>query len=78
MPILTSEINAKVNAYKLLTPAEETKILSLKDDQKKVIIDGDKREKQSYLAAVPNINHPSIKSHPKFVAFTESVKASAH
>lgn len=45
MPILTSEINAKVNAYKKLSPAEETKILSLKDDQKKVIIDGDKREK---------------------------------
>ena len=45
MPILTSEINAKVNAYKQLSPAEETKILSLKDDQKKVVIDGDKREK---------------------------------
>ena len=32
MPILTNEINAKVNAFKTLTPAEETKMISLKED----------------------------------------------
>ncbi len=32
MPILTNEINAKVNAFKSLTLAEETKMISLKED----------------------------------------------
>lgn len=49
MPILTEEINNRVNAYKALSSEEEGKLLSLNQDQKKIISEADKREKQAYL-----------------------------
>lgn len=49
MPILTEEINNRVNAYKSLSSEEEGKLLSLNQDQKKIIAEADKRDKQAYL-----------------------------
>jgi hypothetical protein len=78
MPILTEEINSKVSSFKKLSAQDETKMISLNDAQKKAVVDSDKRDKQAYLSVVPNINHPSIKSHPKFTSFLETIKASSH
>ena len=49
MPILTDEINNRVNAFKQLNSEEEGKLLSLNQDQKKIISEADKRDKQAYL-----------------------------
>jgi len=78
MPILTSEIDARVAHYKSLNSAEEGKLLSLDADQKKVVADSDKRDKQSFLAQQPNINNPAVKANPKYLNFAETIKASAH
>ena len=78
LPILRQEIDNRVNAYKSLSADEEAKLLSLNADQKKVISDSDKRDKQAFLAAVPNINNPGVKSHEKYKQFADSIKASGH
>lgn len=78
LPILRQEIDNRVNAYKALNAEEEGKLLSLNADQKKVISDADKRDKQAFLAAVPNINNPGVKSHEKYKQFADSIKASGH
>ena len=48
-------------------------MLSLKVEQKKVISDADKREKLAFLAAKPNINHPSVKAHEKYKQYVENI-----
>lgn len=78
MPILTNEIDERVKSYKSISAEEEGNLLSLNADQKKVIVDADKREKQAFLAQQPNINNPGVKLNPKFVNFSEAIKASAH
>lgn len=78
MPILTEEIAVRVNSYKNISAEEETKLMSLDNDQKKVVAEADKREKQAFLAQQPNINNPGVKVNPKYVNFTEAIKASAH
>ena len=50
-------------------------MLSLNADQKKIISEADKREKNSFLSSLPSINNPSVKTHPKFIAYADSVGA---
>jgi len=78
LPILQAEVAARTAAYAGLTAAEESKMLSLNGDQKKLISENDKRDKLAFLSQVPNINHPTVKAHEKYVQFADSVKSAAH
>ena len=79
LPILTEEINKRTSEFKNLTPAEESKLLSLTADQKRIIADMDKKAKTDYLHAIPSINNPGVKMNPKFKAYTQSIGGgSAH
>jgi len=76
LPMLRNEINDRCSGYKSLTAAEETDLLSLNADQKKVVAEADKREKAAYLGQQPNINNPSVKTHPKYLSYVASTGAS--
>jgi hypothetical protein len=76
MPILSKEIENRVNAYKSLSAEEEGKLLQLNADQKRAITDADRREKVAFLTATPAINNPTVSQHPKFKNFVEQVKSS--
>ena len=43
-----------------------------------MIVDQDKRDKASFLASVPNINHPTVKGHDKYKSYVESIKGAGH
>lgn len=75
MPILTNEIESRVNAYKSLSAEEETQLLSLNDQQKRVVADADRRDRQAFLTQQPNINNPSIKTNQKYLNYVDSLKA---
>jgi hypothetical protein len=75
LPILTDEIKRRTSEFKNLTPAEEGKLLSLTADQKRMLVDSDKKTKAEFLHAVPSINNPGVKMNPKFKAYTQSVGA---
>ena len=78
LPILSEEINKRTAEFKSLTPAQESKLLSLTAEQKKFIADMDKKAKDEYLTAIPQINNPGVKMNPKFKAYTASIGAAAH
>jgi hypothetical protein len=71
MPILTDEINSRVTAYKNMSIEEQGKLMALNNEQKRMISDADKREKSAFLGQTPNIQHASVRMHPKFVAYAE-------
>jgi len=78
LPILQSEIQERCKAYQGLTAAEESGLLSLNADQKRIITDSDRKAKQEFLGKVPAINNPGIKSHDKFKEHEKVVFASSH
>jgi len=79
LPILQQEIKNRTSAYVNISAAEEQKLLSLNDAQKKAIIDQDKQTKNTYLATTPKISHAGLKAQPKFKAYEASIGGgSAH
>lgn len=77
LPILTDEINRKSAEFKGLSPAEESKLLSLTADQKRIVSDNDKKAKAEFLHTAPSLNNPGLKSNSKFKAYVQSVGAGA-
>ena len=73
LPLLQSEMQSRIAHFKGLSAAEESKLLSLSTEQRRVIADNDRKAKIDYLGTVPNINNPGIKSHEKYKNFVEMV-----
>lgn len=78
LPILTEEINRRTAEFKSLTPAQESKLLALSADQKRAIADNDRKAKEEFLNAMPQINNPGVKMNSKFKSYVQSIGASAH
>lgn len=78
MPILTEEINRRTNELKNLSAVEESKLLSLNADQKRIISENDKKEKEAYLHQIPSISNPGIKMNKKFQSYVQSIGGKAH
>lgn len=49
LPIVSEEINARTQAFAGLSAEEESKLLQLNDDQKKIISAADKAVKSEFL-----------------------------
>jgi hypothetical protein len=75
LPLLQNEMQSRIAHFKGLTPAEESKLLSLSTEQRRTIADLDRKAKIDYLGATPNINNPGIKSHEKFKHFADMVNS---
>ncbi len=69
LPLLTAEIEKRTQALMNLTPEEESVLLSLSEDQKKLVSANDKRAKLEYLSKQPNITNASVKAHDKYHEF---------
>jgi len=78
LPILQSEIEARSAELKGLSPAEESKLLELTSDQKRIIADTDRSMKAEYLKQSPQVNNPGLKMHPKFRDFVASIGGGGH
>lgn len=75
LPILTTEINKRTAEFANLSTAEESKLLALTADQKRIISDSDKKAKNEFLHAMPAINNPGVKMNKKFKTYTQSIGA---
>jgi mannitol-1-phosphate/altronate dehydrogenase len=73
LPLLQSEMQSRIAHFKGLSAEEESKLLSLSSEQRRVIADNDRKAKVDYLGTAPNINNPGIKSHEKYKNFVEMV-----
>jgi hypothetical protein len=73
LPLLQSEMQNRIAHFKGLSAAEESKLLSLTPEQRRIIADQDRKAKVDYLGTAPNINNPGIKSHDKYRNFVDMV-----
>ena len=73
LPILTEEVMSRTSAYQSLSAAEESKMLSLTADQKRIVVDQDRKAKQEFLTATPSINNAAVKAHEKYREFAQRV-----
>jgi len=78
LPIVESEIKARTEAFKGLSAEEESKMLQLTADQKRIITTSDKATKAEFLSAQPKVSHAGVKAHPKFLQYVNSISHSAH
>lgn len=63
----------RIAHFKGLSAEEESKLLSLTPEQRRVVADNDRKAKIDYLGTAPNINNPGIKSHEKYRNFVDMV-----
>lgn len=73
LPLLQSEMQSRIAHLKGLSAAEESKLLSLTAEQRRIVADQDRKAKVDYLGTVPNVNNPGIKSHEKYRSFSDMV-----
>jgi hypothetical protein len=73
LPILTEEVMSRTSAYQSLSAEEESAMLSLTADQKRIVVDQDRKAKQEFLTATPNINNAAVKAHEKYREYAQRV-----
>lgn len=61
LPVLRSGIERRVAEFKGLSPEEESKLLSLNAEQRRVVADLDRKAKEDYLHASTGLNLPGLK-----------------
>ena len=62
--------------YKGLSPEEEGKLLSLSADQRQIVAENDKKMKNEFLTAAPQISHGTIKMSDKYKSYMNMVQTS--
>jgi len=73
LPLVESEIQSRTAAFAGLSAEEESKMLALNDDQKKIIAGSDKATKTEFLRRAPKVTSAGVKLNPKFIAFCNQV-----
>lgn len=73
LPLLQSEMQSRIAHLKGLSADEESKLLQLSTEQRRMIADLDRKAKVDYLGTAPNINNPGVKSNEKYKSFVDMV-----
>lgn len=73
LPILQSEVANRTAAYANMSAAEESNLLALNAETKKVIAASDRRAKEEFLQSAPSINHAGVRMHEKFQNYAAQV-----
>jgi hypothetical protein len=61
LPMIQEEMEARLAKFNGLSAAEEGKLLSLSTVQKGIVAENDKKMKNEFLAAAPQISHGTVK-----------------
>ena len=73
LPILQNEVEARTNAYANISAEEESKLMSLTSDHRRIIADNDRKAKQEYLQKLPSVSNPGVRMHPKYQSFASQL-----
>ena len=65
----------RLSRFKGMTKEEEGKMVSLKEEQRKIIAENDRKLKNEFLASPPHITHGSVKNHDKYKQYMGMVQA---
>ena len=75
LPMIQKEMEERLAKYKGLSPEEEGKLLSLSADQRQIVAENDKKMKNEFLAAAPQISHGTIKMSDKYKSYMNMVQS---
>ena len=75
LPMLEDEVKERLVRFQGMTKDEEGKLLSLSDEQKKIVGDNDRKLKNEFLASAPHIAHGTVKNHEKYKSYMQMVQA---
>lgn len=74
--MIQGEIESRLGQFQGLSKEEESKLLALTADQKKIVVENDRKLKNEFLGAAPAINHGTVKETAKFKAYVAMAKSS--
>ena len=71
--MIQEEMQTRLAKYQGLSAEEEGKLLSLTAEQKGIVAENDKKMKNEFLAAAPQISHGTVKNSDKYKAYMSMV-----
>lgn len=66
LPLIEKEMADRLQKFKGLSADEETKLLALSNEQKKIVAENDRKLKNEFLTAAPAITHGTVKGNEKY------------
>ena len=78
LPLIQDEMQERLQKFQGLTAEEEGKLLSLTEDQKKLVVENDRKIKNEFLATAPAVSHGSLKMSEKYKNYMSMVHSATH
>jgi hypothetical protein len=75
LPMIEAEMKSRLEKFRGMTKEEEGKMLSLSAEQKKVVAENDRKLKNEFLAAAPQISHGTVKMNEKYKAYMQMAQS---
>jgi len=75
LPMIEKEIAGRLQRFEGMSASEEAALLSLTNEQRRSLIDNDKKLKNEFLAAAPQIGHGAVKMSEKYKNYVSMAQA---
>lgn len=75
--MIEKEVSNRLERFNGMTAEEEGALLSLSADQKQTIAANDKKAKNEFLGAAPQISHGSVKMNDKYKNYIAMAQAAS-
>ena len=75
LPLIESEISERLQRFKGMSKEDESKLLQLSEEQRRIVSENDKKMKNEFLQAPPHITHGAVKMNDKYRSYMDMVKA---
>ena len=75
LPLIEGEISERLQRFKGMSSEEESKLLQLTDEQRRIVSENDRKMKNEFLQAPPHITHGAVKMNDKYRSYMDMVKA---
>jgi len=76
LPMIEAEMAERLEKFKGLSAAEESALLALSADQKKIVAENDRKHKNEFLCSAPDIKHGTVKNTDKYKSYMGMVHSS--
>lgn len=77
LPMIEKEMEERMQRFHGMSAEEEGRLLSLTDEQRRIISDNDRKLKNEFLGQAPHITHGAVKMHDKYKSYVQMATASS-
>jgi len=77
LPMIESEIQSRLQKFEGMSAEEEAAMLSLTNEQRRSLIDNDRKLKNEFLCAAPQIGHGAVKMNEKYKSYVQMAQAAS-